>query len=135
METDAPKPKRESILASLPAVVVVHALIPVGILLYLVFGVTGIRQWANRGLALPSITTVVLNLSTYVEQHLVVAAGFLAAFLALDASVYYLLRQAEERLWARLWWWFIMGLETLLLLGVFNAVRLPYTIPMNIVGG
>jgi len=135
MEKDVPKPRRGSILASLPAVAIVHAAIPAGILWFLVVRVPGIRQgFADMGVALPTVTVLLLSLSAFATRHLLVAAAVAGGALAVDLSAYYLLRQAEERLWARLWWWFVMGIETLVALIAFNAVYLPYRALANALG-
>ena len=125
--TDSPKhPKDESVFGPTLTMVFIHALIPVGLGLFVLYRVPEYREiFEMAQVALPSISVMVLDFSKAARENAAAFFAIIGILLAADGLGYYLLRRFAERVWARLWWGAVFAIECLLLAGVFRAIVLP----------
>lgn len=126
MTTDSEQPKEESLLGPTLTMVFIHALIPVGLALFVLFRIPEYRElFQTAGVTLPWPTEAVMEFSESAGEHAVALFAFVGILLVGDGLGYYLLRRYAGTGWGKLWWGCVFFGECAILAGVFRLIVLP----------
>ncbi|HUW58624.1 MAG TPA: hypothetical protein VMZ92_18450 [Planctomycetota bacterium] len=126
MEEETQQDGEEPLLAPTLTTVFIHALIPIGLGLFLVYRMPEYEDlFGNMGVSLPAFTRALIEFSGEAARHAGAFFGIIGILLAGDGLGYYLLRRYAERVWARVWWGGVFAVECLVLAGVFRSIVLP----------
>ena len=119
-------PKEESLLGPTLTTVFIHALIPIGLGLFVVYRLDEyVTIFNSANVDLPTFTSTVIEFSQAARGNVGAFFAIIGILLAGDGLGYYLLRRYAERVWARLWWGFVFAVECAILAGVFRTIVLP----------
>lgn len=135
MDQEPGRTQPSSLLVPTLITVVVHALIPIGLLWFLVIQVPQFQDiFASLDVELPTLTQIVLSVSAVAKDYFLLLVPLLGGLLALDGFISCSLRRSGRKTPAMLW-----GLLVILVEGTAAglaglAMRLPFLPLMEALG-